>query len=65
MLEGTLWTSMISNRETHSQACSVIANKRGCLYFGLRCGITIEVCVVVEIISVALFSTWRDVQQQA
>jgi hypothetical protein len=65
MLEGTLWTSRISTREAHSQACSVIANKRVYLCCGLRSGITIDVCVVVEIISFVLVSIWRAAQQQA
>ena len=64
MLEDKLWTSRISNREAHSQACSVIVNKRGCLCCGMRCGIKIEVCSVVDIISIALVSTWRSAQQQ-
>jgi hypothetical protein len=65
MFGGTLWASRIANRETYSQACSLIANKIGCLCCGLQCGITVEVCVVVEITLVVLVSTWRRAQQQA
>jgi len=64
MFGGALWASRISKGETYSQACSVIANKTGCLCCGLQCGNTVEVCVVVEITSVALVSTWRRAQQQ-
>ena len=46
IVEGTLWTSRISNRQAHSQECSVIVNKRVCLCCGMRCEITIQVCAV-------------------